>query len=156
MNEQIIYTIASLVISVALFLFARTIIQSKLSELKGSQKIIGIISIGIVIGEIMYIGNTWRLFEIAFEAIASIGVAFGLLSIALQSHLRNAIAGIGIYMNPQINIGDVLEVDGKKGVVIEIHLTKTILLTEDDQRVFIPKLKFTESVMIISHKKTSN
>ena len=63
----------------------------------------------------MYIGNTWRLFEIAFEAIASIGVAFGLLSIALQSHLRNAIAGIGIYMNPQINIGDVLEVDGKRG-----------------------------------------
>ncbi|MEX0763974.1 MAG: mechanosensitive ion channel domain-containing protein [Nitrosopumilaceae archaeon] len=60
-------------------------------------------------------------------AIASIGVAFGLLSIALQSHLRNAIAGIGIYMNPQINIGDVLEVDGKKGVVVEIHLTNHLV-----------------------------
>jgi moderate conductance mechanosensitive channel len=150
LNEQAIYTITSLVVSATLFIFARTIIQRKLSELKGSQKIIGIISIGIVIGEIMYVGNTLRLFQIAFEAIASIGVAFGLLSIALQSHLRNAIAGIGIYMNPQINVGDILEVDGKKGVVIEIHLTKTILLTDEGKRIFIPNLKFTESVIIIS------
>ncbi len=153
MNEQIIYTITSLIISVSLFVLAKTIIQRKLSELKGSQKIIGIVSIGIVIGEIMYIGNIWRLYEIAFEAIASIGVAFGLLSIALQSHLRNAIAGIGIYMNPQINVGDILEIEAKKGTIIEIHLTKTILLTDDGQRVFIPNLKFTESVMMISHKK---
>ncbi len=140
-------------VSVSLFIFAKTIIQRKLSELKGSQKIIGIASIGIVIGEILYVGNEWRLFQIAFEAIASIGVAFGLFSIALQSHIRNAIAGIGIYLNPQINVGDVIEVEGKKGVIIEIHLTKTILLTDEGQRVFIPNLKFTESVMIISQKK---
>lgn len=136
-------------------MFAKTTIQRKLFELKGSQKIIGIISVGIAIGEIMYVGNIWHLFEIAIEAIASIGVAFGLLSIALQAHLRNAIAGIGIYINPQINVGDILEVDGKKGVIIEIHLTRIILLTEDGQHAFIPNLKFTESVVIVSHKKIS-
>jgi moderate conductance mechanosensitive channel len=153
LDEQIIHTITSLLVSVFLFIFARIIIQRKLSELKGSQKIIGIVSIGIVIGEIMYIGNEWQLFEIAFEVIASIGVVFGLLSIAMQSHLRNAIAGIGIYMNSQINIGDVLEVENKKGEIIEIHLTKTILLTDDEQRIFVPNLKFTESVLTISDKK---
>jgi len=154
LDDQITNTIISLWISGFLFIFARTVIRRKLSELKGTQKIIGIVSIGIVLGEILYIGNEWHLFAIAFEAIASIGVAFGLLSIALQSHLRNAIAGIGIYLNPQIDVGDILEVENKKGVIIEIHLTKTILLTDDGQRIFIPNLKFTEAVMTILHKKS--
>ncbi|MDH3340152.1 MAG: mechanosensitive ion channel family protein [Nitrosopumilus sp.] len=129
----------------------------KLADLKGTQKLLGLISVIIIGLELVFLGMLFDLFTIAASVIASAGVAFALVSFALQNHLKNMVSGIGLYLNKRIGIGDILEIDGKKGTIIEFHLMKTIALTDDGEFMNIPNLKFNETVILISHKdKPSN
>lgn len=108
----------------------------------------------IVVGiESTYLGLQFDLFTLVASIIASLGVAFALISFALQNHLKNMVAGIGLYMNKRIDIGDIVEIDDKKGTIIEFHLMKTVALTEDGKYLYIPNLKFSETVALISHSE---
>jgi small-conductance mechanosensitive channel len=152
-DDQLFVAIVSLVVALVFFVTGRIIIQRKLRDLKGSQKILGMITIGIIVGEFMFLGTSLGLFMLAIEVMASIGVGFGLIVIALQNYVKSMIAGIHNYLSPEINIGDVVEISGKIGVIIELHLLKTVLMAEDGRRIIIPNLKFNEDITIISHKK---
>jgi small-conductance mechanosensitive channel len=123
-----------------------------LSNLKGTQKLLGLISIIIIGLELTFLGVLFDLFTIAASVIASAGVAFALVSFALQNHLKNMVSGIGLYLNKRIDIGDIVEIDSKKGTIIEFHLMKTVALTNDGKFMNIPNLKFNETVVLISHK----
>jgi small-conductance mechanosensitive channel len=124
----------------------------KLSNLKGTQKLLGLISVIIIGLELTFLGVLFDLFTIAASVIASAGVAFALVSFALQNHLKNMVSGIGLYLNKRIDIGDIVEIDSKKGTIIEFHLMKTVALTDDGKFMNIPNLKFNETVVLISHK----
>ena len=124
----------------------------KLSNLKGTQKLLGLISVIIIGLELTFLGVLFDLFTIAASVIASAGVAFALVSFALQNHLKNMVSGIGLYLNKRIDIGDIVEIDSKKGTIIEFHLMKTVALTNDGKFMNIPNLKFNETVVLISHK----
>jgi moderate conductance mechanosensitive channel len=150
--ENIFYAIISIIIAGSIFLIIRTIINIKLKSLTGAQKILGLCTIGIIVIEGAYLGINFDLVKIASEIIATIGVAFALVVWALQNNLKNAVAGIGIYLNPEIEIGDIIEVDQNKGVIIELHLTKITALTEDGVKLFIPTQKFHEDVVRIYHR----
>ena len=65
-------------------------------------------------------------------------------------------SGISNYMNTEIDIGDIIEIKGKKGVIVEFHLTKTILLTESGEKISVPNHRFHEDVMIISPKNSES
>jgi small-conductance mechanosensitive channel len=123
-----------------------------LSNLKGTQKLLGLISVIIIGLELTFLGVLFDLFTIAASVIASAGVAFALVSFALQNHLKNMVSGIGLYLNKRIDIGDIVEIDSKKGTIIEFHLMKTVALTNDGKFMNIPNLKFNETVVLISHK----
>ena len=151
-DEKILYAILSIVVSGVLFTISHLIFKIKLHGLQGSYKLLHLISIAIIISELVYLGDILGLFELALEVIASVGVAFALIALALQVHLKNIVAGIGLYLNPEINIGDVIEIGGKQGVIIEFHLTKATVLTEKGEHVFIPNLKFNEEITILSPK----
>lgn len=149
--------IVSIAISIAVFLGTKFFISRRLSELQGIQKLLGLISVIIIGFELTFLGVLFDLFTLAASVIASVGVAFALVSFALQNHLKNIVSGIGLYVNPRISIGDIVEIDGKKGTIIEFHLMKTIALTDDGIFMNIPNLKFSESLTLISHKqKKSN
>ena len=81
--------------------------------------------------ELAYLGLLFDLYTLAASVIASIGVAFALVSFALQNHLKNTVSGIGLYLNKRIDIGDIIEIDGQKGTIIEFNLMKTMALTDD-------------------------
>ncbi|HET6517397.1 MAG TPA: mechanosensitive ion channel domain-containing protein [Nitrosopumilaceae archaeon] len=151
--EDILYAIISIIISAAVFLTIRTIINIKLKSLGGAQKILGLSTIGIVVVESAYLAINFDLLTIASEIIATLGVAFALVVWALQNNLKNMVAGIGIYLNPEIEVGDIIEVDENKGVIIELHLTKITALTEDGVRLFIPTQKIHQEVVRIYHKE---
>lgn len=155
MIEQIDYLIGllSIVVSVAVFFSIRYVIRLRLPKLKGTQKLLGLISVGIIVTEAVYLGINFELFKIATEIIASVGVAFALVVWSLQNNLKNAVAGIGIYLNPEIDVGDVIEVDGNKGVILELHLTKITAMNEDGIKLFIPTQKIHEEVVKIYHKQ---
>ena len=105
--------------------------------------------------ELAFLGVLFDLYTIAASVIASVGVAFALVSFALQNHLKNMVSGIGLYMNKKIDIGDVVEIDGKKGKIIEFHMMKTVAVMDDGRFMNIPNLKFNESITLISYDKST-
>ena len=158
MVDQTDYLIGvlSIFISIGIFFSIRYVIRLRLPKLKGTQKLLGLISVGIIVTEAVYLGINFELFKIATEIIASVGVAFALVVWSLQNNLKNAVAGIGIYLNPEIDVGDVIEVDGNKGVILELHLTKITAMSEDGVKLFIPTQKVHEEVVKIYHKQRKN
>lgn len=151
--EDIVFGVISLAIAGGIFFAIRTTIKIKLKKLKGTHKMLGLITIGIIATEGIYLGINFDLFRVATEVIASVGVAFALVVWAIQNNLKNAVAGIGIYLNPEIDIGDIIEVEGNKGVIIELHLTKITAITEDGVKLYIPTQKIHEEVIRIYHKQ---
>lgn len=150
---EIILAVSSVVISLIILLVIKILFKTKLTNLEGATKLLGLLSFIIITIEATYLGIVFEIFEIVSGVIASVGVAFALVTFALQNHLKNIVSGIGLYLNPLISIGDLIEIDGHKGVIIEFHLMKTTALTEDGKHFFIPNLKFSESVTLVSHKK---
>lgn len=155
MEEKIIFGIISIIITGIVFILVRSIFKIKLKALKGTQKLLGLITLGIIVIELAYLGLNFDLFKIASEIIASLGVAFALIVWALQNNLKNTVAGIGIYLNPEIDVGDIIEVDENKGVILELHLTKIIAMTEDGVKLYIPTQKIHDTVVRIYHKERS-
>jgi len=149
-QENIIFAIISVFISIGLFFIAKFVIQSKLSGLKGSSKLLGLVSLVIIILEAGYVGIDLGWFDVATEVIATIGVGFFLLTFAIQNHLKNIVSGIGLYLNKNIVVGDSIEIDGIVAKIIEFQLMKTVAKTSDGKIVYIPNLKFSESVILIS------
>ena len=149
-QENIIFAIISVFVSIGLFFIAKFVIQSKLSDLKGSSKLLGLISLVIIILEAGYLGIELGWFEAATEVIATIGVGFFLVTFAIQNHLKNIVSGIGLYLNKNIVVGDFIEIDGIKAQIIEFHLMRTVAKTSNEKIVYIPNLKFSESVILIS------
>jgi len=149
-QENIIFAIISVLISIGLFFIAKFVIESKLSDLKGSSKLLGLISLVIIILEAGYLGIELGWFEAATEVIATIGVGFFLVTFAIQNHLKNIVSGIGLYLNKNIIVGDFIEIDGIKAQIIEFHLMRTVAKTSNEKIVYIPNLKFSESVILIS------
>ncbi len=149
-QEIYIYAIISILISIGLFFIAKFVIQSKLSDLKGSSKLLGLIFLVIITLEAGYLAIDLGWFDVATEVIASIGVGFFLVTFAIQNHLKNIVSGIGLYLNKNIIVGDFIEIDGIKAQIIEFHLMKTVAKTSNEKIVYIPNLKFNESVVLIS------
>ncbi|MFB5607705.1 MAG: mechanosensitive ion channel domain-containing protein [Candidatus Nitrosomaritimum yanchengensis] len=153
---QITYLIISVFVAIGLFVATKIIIQRRLGELKGSSKLTGLISVGIAGGEIIYLGINFGIFNLAIEFIAYLGIGLWIILIPFQTYLKNLASGISNYLNTEMDIGDIIEIKGKKGVIIEFHLTKTILLTENGEKVSIPNHRFHEDVLVISPRNSKN
>ena len=152
-DYKIIYTIVSLAISAGFFLGVHHFFRKAFPGLKGVRKLTGFVSLGVVIGEIFYLGNLFNIFTLAIETILAVGTAFWLVALALQNYLKNVAAGLGNYLNPEIDVGRIIEINDKKGIIVDLGLTKTTILIEDGTRIFIPNMKFTEELFKVFYKK---
>ena len=148
------YGVISVAIVVIIIGITKVIEKTKLEELQGSQKILGIVAILTITGEIVYLSIAFGLLQFALETITSIGVGIILLGVAFQNKLKNSIAGISIAINPKIHIGDSIELEDVKGEIVQFGLTKTIIKLEDDSRVIIPNVKFDEEIIKIISNRT--
>ena len=66
---------------------------------------------------------------------AGVTIAVGL---AAQDVLGNFVSGAFIVTDPDINVGDTIEWDGKRGVVVDIDLRVTRVRTPDNERIVVP------------------
>ncbi|MEX0862432.1 mechanosensitive ion channel domain-containing protein [Nitrosopumilus sp.] len=152
---ELLFAILSLVITVVFYFITRYVVNVKLQDLQGSDKLLGMILIFITLGEMVYLGTTFGLFTLALEMITSIGAAAVVVGIATQNQLKNTISGISIFLSSQINVGDTIEFDYIKCNITGLHLTKITAITEDGIRVIIPNHKFSEE-MIQIHPRNPN
>ena len=78
-------------------------------------------------------------------ASAALLVGVGL---ALQQIFQDVIGGILIMVDKSLLVGDIIEVDGKVGRVIDIRLRTTRALTRDDKILIIPNHKFINNTIL--------
>ncbi|MBC7777558.1 MAG: mechanosensitive ion channel [Phycisphaerae bacterium] len=77
------------------------------------------------------------------------------LGLGVQQIFRDIVSGIFLLFEGTIEIGDVLELDGKVGRVEEINLRTSKMLTQDGHTMIVPNHKFiTENVLNWTHHDT--
>jgi small-conductance mechanosensitive channel len=87
---------------------------------------------------------------VLLTASAALFVGLGL---ALQELFQDIIGGIFIITDKSLLVGDIIEIEGKVGRVIEIKLRTTRALTRDDKVIIIPNHKFISDTI---HNYTQN
>ena len=81
---------------------------------------------------------------VLLTASAALFVGLGL---ALQELFQDIIGGLFIIVDKSLLVGDVIEMDGRVGRVIDIKLRTTRLLTRDDKVMVVPNHKFISDII---------
>lgn len=79
------------------------------------------------------------------------------LGLALQELFQDVIGGLLIIVDKSLLVGDVIEIDGRIGRVIDIKLRTTRALTRDDKVIVVPNHKFIKDTIYNytqNHKST--
>ncbi|HBB48805.1 MAG TPA: mechanosensitive ion channel protein MscS [Flavobacteriaceae bacterium] len=87
-------------------------------------------------------------------ASAALLVGVGL---ALQELFQDVLGGIFIMLDKSLQAGDIIEIEGKVGRVVDIRLRTTRAVTRDDKVVIIPNHKFISDTVYNytqNHKQT--
>ncbi len=142
------------VIFIGAILVLRAIIKGKLKRLSGYQKLANIlygITFLVFVLVVMYILGILSLIVSVAAALGIIGVIFGFAFIT--AWLANAIAGVSLVFDREIEVGKRIEIDGKRGEVTQISLTSTKVLTDNGKLLIIPNSSFrTRPYLIIGDK----
>lgn len=76
--------------------------------------------------------------------LAAAGFAVGM---AMQGSLGNIASGVMLVFFKPFRVGDVVEVCGNRGTIVEIQLFNTIMLTLDNVRIVVPNGKITDGTI---------
>lgn len=89
--------------------------------------------------------------------IAVVGAASLAVGLALQGSLSNFAAGIIIILFYPFEVGDIIDADGAQGLVEEIQIFNTIIVTSDKKRIVVPNSKITgDKITIFPHNIPSS
>ncbi len=69
------------------------------------------------------------------------------LGLALQELFKDILGGIFIIIDKSLQVGDIIEVDGKVGKIFEIKLRTTRAITRDDKVIIIPNHNFISDIV---------
>ncbi len=82
------------------------------------------------------------LFGIQFkEMFTSLSIVAAAIAIISKDFVADIISGILISFSNEIKIGDHVKIGGQSGKVIDINISKTALLNDDDDIIFMPNNK---------------
>ncbi len=84
--------------------------------------------------------------DITLVITASAALFVG-LGLALQELFKDVLGGIFIIVDKSLQVGDIVEVDGKVGKVFEIKLRTTRAITRDDKVLILPNHKFISDIV---------
>ena len=110
------------------------------SLLSGSQKAVLII-----------IGSVLALSEFGFDGsalVAALGLTGFALGFALKDAISNLVAGIMIVLYKPIELGDIVEISGSKGQVVNINL-RYITIKSDDVITLVPNSLFLSNKLVV-------
>lgn len=77
-----------------------------------------------------------------FAASAALMIGIGL---ALQTLFQDIISGVFILLDQTVHVGDIIEIEGKVGRVIQINLRTTRAITPDNKVIIIPNHLYLEN-----------
>ncbi len=85
---------------------------------------------------------------VMYALLGSIGLAMGL---AAQDGIRNLMAGTMMLFNPPFRVGDMVEIGGQYGEVVQLDLSVTWLRTFDDNTVMVPNAEILKQAVVNSN-----
>lgn len=81
------------------------------------------------------------------SVIALLGAAGLAVGLALQGTLTNFAGGVLLLLFKPFKVGDIIEAQGKKGVVSEVQIFTTIVITEDNRMIIIPNSMLSNGII---------
>ena len=84
--------------------------------------------------------------------VAGLGVASVILSLALKDVMQDILAGFSIIMEDQFDIGDLVEINGFTGTVIDLGLKSTKIKSYENTVKIISNITITE---VINYSKSN-
>lgn len=142
----------SIIITIVIVIGIKITEKYKLKTLSGSHKATGVIIIIISVIEVIYISITLKLLISAIEIVTSLSAILLFFTFIYLNKLQNAISGMSISLGKRLNVGTIIEINGVKGKIIQIGLTKTIVkLDSPNKLMMIPNKKFDEEISIIDN-----
>jgi small-conductance mechanosensitive channel len=113
--------------------------RKKLSPNQSDNIISGFQNIYILVMILAFVVTTLSLFGIEIGSLlTSISIFAAALAILTKDYVSNIISGMILAFSNEINLGDNVQVSSYKGKVMDITLSKFILLNENDDLIFIP------------------
>lgn len=97
------------------------------------------VGVALVLGTLSFLKIPLTVFAFFGGALA-IGVGFG-----TQTLIKNFISGIIVLAERKVRVGDILDVDGIVGTVVEVNTRSSIIRSGDDVETMIPNSLFLEN-----------
>lgn len=150
--ERVTQTILGLVVLAIIIVVSRILVKRRLRELPGHANLVRLITIVYGISLFAYLGFIWGVFSILVGALATTGAIGLIFGFALLPWLSDAFAGIRLFLDPSIKVGSEVEIAGKSGRIIEMHLTRT-KISGDECLILVPNRKFRDEIVIVKSTK---
>ena len=103
----------------------------------------------VIIGFITALGTIGINVSAIVAGLGLTGFAFGF---AFKDMLSNFISGIMIFIYEPFKLGDSIEVDGKKGKVVDINL-RYVTLTDEEQHILVPNSLLVSKSLVVQGKE---
>ncbi|MDD2493754.1 MAG: mechanosensitive ion channel family protein [Tissierellia bacterium] len=85
--------------------------------------------------------------------LAGIGIGGAAIALASQDLIKNFFGGFVVLADKSFNVGDFINVDSNEGTVEELGIRSTKIRTLNQEIVFVPNSKFTDSPVINYSKR---
>lgn len=121
--------------------------SDKLDKVDSSLRSFAVSFISVVLYALLFVTVLMILGVPATSFIAVLTTCAAAIGLALQGSLSNFAGGIMILLFKPFKVGDYIEAAGESGVVSEISVVYTELLTLDNKRITIPNGTLTNSVI---------
>lgn len=119
----------------------------KLDKIDSSLRSFAVSFLSVVLYAILFVTVLMILGVPAASFIAVLTTCAAAIGLALQGSLSNFAGGIMILLFKPFKVGDFIEAAGETGIVSEISVVYTELLTLDNKRITIPNGTLTNSVI---------
>ena len=86
--------------------------------------------------------------EIARALLASSAVLAVVAGLALSTPLGNLGAGVLVAFTQPVRIGDRVTINDNTGFVEQINMIYTVLVTDDERRVYVPNTQLTNTAIV--------
>lgn len=107
--------------------------------------LVSLVSVGLKVLLLLSVASKFGVETTSFVAILG-AMAFA-IGMALQGSLGNFASGVMILLFKPYKVGDLVDVQGNTGVVKEIQIFNTILMTPDNKKVILPNSVVTSGAI---------
>ncbi|NIP61496.1 MAG: mechanosensitive ion channel [Nitrosopumilaceae archaeon] len=150
---EVEYAIISLVITGIAIAVIKIVDYIKFKNLVGSYKASIVMTLIIVVAEIIYLSVNFKLLSYAIETVTSLSALLIFMAFVYLNKLQNAASGLSMALGTRVKVGDRVEIQGKKGIIVQLGLTKTVIQVDgvEGMRLWVPNKLFDEKVSFLTH-----